>query len=156
MTRIDPLLVTRVFAVGGGVVLAGYGVVRLVADVPATSLVWLACWLVGALVISDLVVSPLVVAIGAALRRRLPDRGRRWVQGFLIMAAMLVLVSAPMIHLQGTSPPEKALLQQDFRVNLAVLVALAGLISLTGYAAERFRSRRRPERAGRPRDVGAG
>ena len=64
MSRIDVMLVGRVAAIGSGVVLAAYGAVRLLTDVPGSSLLRLAVWLVGALVISDLVVSPLVVAIG--------------------------------------------------------------------------------------------
>ena len=142
MTRIDAMLAGRVVAIGSGVVLAAYGAVRLLADVPGSSLLRLAVWLVGALVISDLIISPLVVAIGVVLRRWLPDRGRRYVQAFLIMAAMITVVAAPMIYLQGSAPPEKALLNQDFRVNLAILLGLAAMISLLGYAADRVRSRR--------------
>jgi len=141
MTRIDTMLAGRVVAIGSGVVLAAYGAVRLLADVPGSSLLRLAVWLVGALVISDLIISPLVVAIGVVLRRWLPDRGRRYVQAFLIMAAMITVVAAPMIYLQGSAPPEKALLNQDFRVNLAILLGLAAMISLLGYGRERLRSR---------------
>jgi hypothetical protein len=92
-------------------------------------------------VISDLVVSPLVVAIGAGLRRWLPDRGRRHVQAFLIMAAMITIVAVPMIYRQGTAAPEKALLDQDFGANLVILLGVAALISLVGYAADRMRTR---------------
>jgi len=141
MTRIDTMLAGRVVAIGSGVVLAAYGAVRLLTDVPGSSLLRLAVWLVGAVVISDLVISPLVVAIGVALRRWLPDRGRRYVQAFLIMAAMITVVAAPMIYLQGTAPPEKALLNQGFGSNLAILLGLAAMISLLGYAADRVRSR---------------
>jgi hypothetical protein len=144
MNRIDVMLVARVTTIGGGVVLAAYGAVRLLTDVPGSSLLRLAVWLVGAVVISDLVVSPLVVGVGVALRRWLPDRGRRYVQAFLIMAAMITVVAAPMIYLQGSAPPEKALLNQDFGANLAILLGLAAMISLLGYVRERRRSRPAP------------
>ena len=140
MSRIDVMLVARVTAIGTGVVLAGYGAVRLLTDVPGSSLLRLAVWLVGAVVISDLVISPLVVVVAVALRRWLPDRGRRYVQAFLIMAAMITLVAAPMIYLQGSAPPEKALLNQDFGTNLVILLGLAALISLLGFGRERLRS----------------
>ena len=39
-----------------------------------------------------------------------------------------------MIYLQGSAPPEKALLNQDFGANLVILLGLAALISLLGYA----------------------
>ncbi len=142
MRRIDLMLVGRVIAIGGGVLLAAYGALRLLTDVPGAGLLRLAVWLVAALVINDLLLSPLVVAVGAALRRWLPDRPRRYVQAFAIMAATITLVALPMIHLQGTFPPEKALLQQDFRVNLAILLGLAALLSLLGYARDRRRSAR--------------
>jgi uncharacterized membrane protein len=146
-SRIDAMLVARVAAIGSGVVVAAYGAVRLLTDVPGASLLRLAVWLIAAVVISDLVVSPLVVGVGVALRRWLPDRARRYVQAFLIMAAMITLVAAPMIYLQGSAPPEKALLNQDFGVNLMILVGLAALISLLGYARERRRSRPAPTSA---------
>lgn len=144
MKRIDRMLVGRVIAIGGGVLLAGYGALRLLTDVPGASLLRLVVWLVGALVINDLLLSPLVVAVGAALRRWLPDRPRRYVQAFAIMAAMVTLVAVPMIYLQGTFPPEKALLQQDFGLNLIVLLGLAALLCLLGYARDRHRARRAP------------
>jgi MFS family permease len=144
MSRLDVMLVGRVAAIGAGVVLAAYGAVRLLTDVPGSSLLRLVVWLIGAVVISDLVISPLVVAIGVALRRWLPDRGRRYVQAFLIMVGIITVVAAPMIYLQGSAPPEKALLNQDFGVNLAILLGLAALISLLGYLRERRRSRPAP------------
>lgn len=141
MKRIDVMLVARVAASAGGVVLGVYGAIRLLTDVPGASLLRLAVWLVGALVINDLVLSPLVVAVGVALRRWLPDRARRYVQAFAIMAAMITLVALPMIYLQRTFPPEKALLEQDFGVNLMILLAVAAVISLLGYVRDRRRAR---------------
>ncbi len=144
MKRIDLMLVGRVVTIAGGILLAGYGAVRLLTDVPGAGLLRLAVWLVGALVVNDLLLSPLVVAVGVALRRWLPDRPRRYVQAFAIMAAMITLVAAPMIYLQGTFPPEKALLEQDFGVNLAALLGLAALLCLLGYVRDRHRARRAP------------
>ena len=46
-------------------------------------LVWVAVWLVAAVIIHDGILSPLVLTIGAALRRFVPDRGRRYLQAGL-------------------------------------------------------------------------
>lgn len=147
MSGVDTMLVGRIAAIATGVALAAYGAVRLLTDVPGASLLRLAVWLVAALVISDLVISPLVVAVGVLLRRLLPDRIRRYVQTFLIMAAMISVVAAPMIYLQGDPPPEKALLQQDFGVNLMILLGFAAALSLLGYVRDRRRSRSTPASA---------
>ena len=58
----------------------------------------------------------------------------------LLSSGGIYVLSLP-IDLQGSAPPEKALLNQDFGANLAILLALAALISLLGYAADRVRSR---------------
>ena len=50
-SRIDAMLVARVAAIGCGVVVAAYGAVRLLTDVPGESLLRLAVWLIAAVVL---------------------------------------------------------------------------------------------------------
>ncbi|HEX6757909.1 MAG TPA: hypothetical protein VF086_05770 [Propionibacteriaceae bacterium] len=50
-----------------------------------------------------------------------PDRGRRYLQFGLIMAAMVTVIAVPMIHGARPEPPSKALLLQAFSTNLTVL-----------------------------------
>lgn len=125
-----------------GIVLVLYGAGRILFSVPPPLLVLLGVWLVGALLIQHGIVSPLVVVVGVALRRLVPDRGRRFLQIGLIVAAMVTVVAIPLIIRQGTQPPAKALLLQDYTVNLTVLLALIAALSLVAYAVRVARDRR--------------
>jgi hypothetical protein len=126
-------------AVGLGV--GTYGIFQLLTELPRQTLVLLALWLIGALIIHDGLLSPAVIGVGAALRRYVPDRGRRYLQFGLIMAAMITVIAVPMIYRTNTQPPAKALLLQDFRVNLTVLLAAIGGGTLIAYAIRVARDR---------------
>ena len=104
-----------------GISAAAYGISQLLTHIPVQSLVLLALWLIAALIIHDGLLSPAVVGIGVALRRDVPDRGRRYLQFGLITAAMVTVIAVPMIYRANTEPPSKALLLQDFAINLTVL-----------------------------------
>lgn len=136
------LLARRVFAVAGLGLLA-YGVARLFVVVAWGDLFLLLVWMVAAVVIHDGVVSPLVLAVGAALRRWVPDRGRRYLQAGLITGAMITVVALPMIYLEGSQPPVKAILLQHYGLNLTLLLTLVGVVVLALYAV-------RVARDGRP------
>jgi len=127
-----------------GIGAATYGISQLLTHVPAQSLVLLALWLIAALIIHDGLLSPAVVGIGAALRRYVPDRGRRYLQFGLIMAAMVTVIAVPMIYRANTQPPSKALLLQDFGINLTVLLAAIGGVTLAAYAIRVAQDRSAP------------
>ena len=135
------LLARRVFAVAGLALLA-YGVARLFLVVAWPDLVLLAAWLVGALVVHDGLLSPLVLAVGAALRRWLPARGRRHVQLALLTGALITVVAVPMIYLEGSQPPEKAILLQHYGLNLTLVLAAVAVVTLGLYAVRVARDRR--------------
>jgi hypothetical protein len=130
-----------------GTVLVLYGVGRILFSVPPSLLVLLGAWLIGALLIQHGVVSPLVVAAGATLRQLVPDRGRRFLQAGLIVAGLVTVVAIPLIARQGTQPPAKALLLQNYAVNLMLLLGLIAGITLVAYAVRVARDRTRPGRA---------
>lgn len=81
--------VWRIILAIAGIALLGYGVFRLLSEVPTHSLVILAVWSVAALLLHDALLAPSVVGVGWLLRRYVPDRGRRYVQIALIMIASL-------------------------------------------------------------------
>ncbi len=135
-------LVRRIAGVLGLGIL-GYGVVRLLLVAPLPDLFHLLLWLAAAVVVHDGLVSPGVVAVGWALRRWVPDRARRHLEGGLVAAAMIVVVALPLIYLEGSQPPEKALLLQDYSRNLTVLLVLVALVSTALYALRVGRDQRK-------------
>ena len=133
--------VWRIVLGAAGIGLGAYGISQLFTQLPRQTLVLLALWLIAALIIHDGLLSPAVVAVGAALRRYIPDRGRRYLQFGLIMAAMVTVIAVPLIYRAHTQPPAKALLLQDFGINLTVLLAAIGGGTLIAYAIRVARDR---------------
>jgi hypothetical protein len=122
----------RVVIGAGGVLLALFGLARLLSETAGSHLLVLAVWLVGALVLHDAVLSPVIIAIGVVLRR-VPEKARSYVQGALVAGAVVTVVAIPLVYRAGTQPEAKAILDQDFRVNLTVLLALILLTAVVSY-----------------------
>ena len=133
----------RIVLSTAGVLLLLYGAVNLLTNVDVGTLLLLALWLIGAVVILDGIVSPFVIGVGWALHRVVPPRARRYLQGGLIAAGLITVVAIPMIAQQGALPANKALLQQNFGGNLTLLVGIVGAVSLLLYAVRVARDGRR-------------
>jgi hypothetical protein len=123
----------RIALAGAGIALGLFGIFRLVTEIDAYDLFVLAGWLIGALVIHDGLLSPVVVGIGVALRR-IPPRARRFVQFGLIAGALVTVIALPMIRQEGKQPKIKAILQQNVTANLGLLLGIIAALSLVGYA----------------------
>jgi hypothetical protein len=132
-----------------GVLVVLYGIVNLLVHIPGQTLVWVAVWLIAAVIIHQGVLSPLVIAVTSLLRRVVPDRGRRYLQAALIMAVPVTVIAIPMIYRQGSQPPSKAMLLQNFTANLGLLLGIIGGLCLVGYAIRVARDRS-PARGGPP------
>ena len=104
----------------------------------------LAIWLAAAIVIHDGLLSPAVIGLGWLLRQRVPDRGRRYLQVGLVVAGLITVIAVPMVVLRGSQPPAKALLLQNYGLNLTVLLALVAVVSLALYAVRVARDRTSP------------
>lgn len=136
----------RITLVAAGLALGLVGAGLLLTGVDLGTLALLALWLVGAVVIHDGLVSPLVIGVGWVLHHTVPARARRYLQGGLVAAALITVVAVPMIAQQGAQLASKALLQQNFGSNLALLVGLVAAVSLLLYAVRVARdARRRPD-----------
>ncbi len=124
----------RVVLAVAGILLGLFGLGRLLTEIPGYSLKWLAVWLVAALLIHDGILSPVVIGVGWFLRQHVPDRGRRYLQAALIMAAMVTVIAVPMIYRRDSQPVSKAILNQNFGANLTLLLGIIAGATLLGYA----------------------
>jgi hypothetical protein len=127
------MLAWRVILAVSGILLGLFGVFRLLTQFPGPSLLPLVIWLVAALIIHDGLLSPGVVGLGWVLRRFVPDRERRYLQAWLIMSALVVVIALPMIYLRGSQPAAKAILLQDYASNLGLVIGVLGVATLALY-----------------------
>lgn len=127
-----------------GVLLGLFGVFRLLTEISAYDLVFLFIWLIGALIIHDGLLAPVVVGVGTVIAKVVPARGRRFLQGGLIAAALITAVALPMIYRARTSPSVKAILEQNFAGNLGVLLLIVLVGTLLLYLASVLRAAHAP------------
>lgn len=133
---------------GFGVALIGYGVLRILQNPTHSHPRELAVWLAGALVLHDALIAPAVIGTGWLLARTLPSRARSFVQGGLVVAAMVSVVGIFLVERQGkTASPALALLNQDYVVNLLILYALIAGVTCACYLVAVLRTRRRKVRS---------
>ena len=118
--------------VAGGLLLA-FGVFRLVTELDPADLFVLAVWLVAAVAIHDGLIAPITVGTGVALTR-VPPRSRRYLQGALLVGALITVIAIPLIGRQDTQPEAKAILLRDYGANLALLLGMTAAIALVLYA----------------------
>ena len=130
-----------IFAVSGLVLLL-FGAFRFFTEISWSNLFVLALWMIGAIVVHDGLLSPVVVGVGFMLRRWVPDRGRRYLQLGLIMAGLLTVIALPMIYLRGSQPAVKALLLRNYGLNLTLLIAVIAVVTLGLFAARVARDQR--------------
>ncbi len=118
-----------------------FGVFRLVTGLDVGDLVVLGVWLAAAVVLHDGLVAPFTVGIGAALTR-VPPRGRRYLQGALVVGALITVVALPLIDRRGTQPESKAILLRAYSGNLALLLGLTAAVALVLYLLRALRDQR--------------
>lgn len=141
----------RIILSVAGVLLLLFGAFRFFTEIPWPNLIALAMWMIGAIVIHDGILSPLVVALGYVLRRFVPDRARRYLQAALIMAALVTVVATPMLYLRGSQPGVKALLLRNYGANLTLIISIIAVVTLALYAVRVARDRNRiPEATADP------
>ena len=128
-----------VLAVAGTLLLA-FGAFRLVTELARSDLLALGLWLVVAVALHDAVIAPLTVGVGVTLTR-VPDRARRYLQGALIVGALVTVIALPLINRRDTQPVAKAILQRDYAGNLALLLGLTAAVALVLYAVRVIRDR---------------
>ena len=106
----------------GGALFA-FGVVGLLRNATQTLPGdWLA-WVVGAVLVHDVIVAPVVLACGFLLARLVPASSRGVVQATLAVCATVALMSVPVLVAAGRRADNPSLLPHDYARNLAIVLA---------------------------------
>ncbi|MFE3455040.1 hypothetical protein ACFXJ8_39565 [Nonomuraea sp. NPDC059194] len=123
---------TAGYALGGALILLGFG--GLILDADRSDLLSWALWFGGVVVAHDLVIVPLVLAAGLALRRlRLPYRVAALVGG------LVTIVALPMVLGFGRRADNPSQLPLDYPVNLAVVLLTLVVLALVADVCSRPR-----------------
>ena len=117
-----------------GILMVLFGAVRIVTVVSFVDLLILALWLIGAVVIHDGMIAPLTVGIGWLLARTAPPRARRYIQVFLVVAGLVIVIAVPLILRRNSQPVSKAILLQNYAGNLTILLGIIAAASLALYS----------------------
>jgi hypothetical protein len=115
----------RVFwALGGlGWAVMLFGVWGILGRARATAPPELAAWVIGATVVHDLVVAPVVFTVGRTLARTVRGLPRTAIQVGLILTGILVLYSIPVVGGFGRLGDNPSLLPREYGTSLLFLLA---------------------------------
>jgi hypothetical protein len=130
----------RVALIAAGALLLAFGVFRLITQLDHGDLFALVVWLVVAVLLHDFVVAPATVGVGLVLAR-VPPRARRYLQGVLVVGALITVIAIPLIHRRNTQPAIKAILLRDYAGNLALLLGLTLAVGVVLYLSRVLRDR---------------
>jgi hypothetical protein len=123
-----------------GLPILAVGIRGVLVDAADTHPVELAGWIVGAAAVHDLVLAPVVVAVGGQAGR-LPVALQRPLRFAVLATASLVLIGWPLVRGYGRSGSVPSLLPRDYGRGLAVAVGVVWLVAV-GAAAVAARRRR--------------
>ena len=136
---------TRLALYAAGAALLAYGVVGLfTADRAPSPSLWARFWL-GGLVTHDLLLAPLVVAVGVLATRLVRGDARPYVQAGLALSGMVSLVALPFVLGRGRDEREPSALPLDYGRGLFVTLAAIWL-AIAAVALLRERRNRRAMR----------
>ena len=138
------------FAIGllVGVPMLAVGVIGVLDNAPSTHPAELARWVLGAALVHDLVVLPIVAVASTLVWRALPTRVRMPVGWALATTAVVAVVSSPFVRGYGLRPGNESLLPRDHGsatlAALAVVWVTAGIWTVIRRPLDAGDRRRRP------------
>lgn len=134
--QIDPRVFWPCFVIGMAAVVWG---LRLVW-VTHVDVVRFAGWLVGGVLVHDLVIAPLTLAIGVVLARVLPPWLRAPVQVGAILTGVVLLFSIPGLVDAGHNARNPSVLPNDYPLGVAIILGAVWLAVAVAIVARRSRS----------------
>lgn len=125
------------FIIGGvGILVAAFGFRLLWGYLPYIKKINFAEWLIGGVLLHDIVIANVLLLIGWVLVKALPARIRGFAQGALVVIGLTGSMAFFVIWRQGTaSSPGLALLEQNYVTNYAIIVAVVVVVTGAWYAA---------------------
>ncbi len=139
-----------------GWALIGFGLLVLVQRRGATHPVSFAVYVLGGIVAHDLVLVPVVMALGVLAARGLPAGVRGPVQGGLLVSGIVVLTSGPMVGGFGRLADNPSLLPRDYASSLLLVAAAVWAVVAAMVAVRHVRRLRRLRRVRHDEHPGAG
>ncbi len=110
-------------AVLGGCVIV-YGVIGLFAEAAQTQPARWMLWFLGAAIVHDLLIAPVVFGIGVLVHRKVQPPLRAPLQGALIASAMLFVISLPALLGFGRDPTNPSVLPANYIAGALQLFAV--------------------------------
>ena len=107
-----------------GSVVIGFGLVSLLSKAGATRPANFAAFFVGLALVHDFLVAPATIAIATGLRGVSPRTGRGLLFGALVVSAVVVLFSAPLLFGWGAQPDNLSFLPRNYPLGLALVLAV--------------------------------
>jgi hypothetical protein len=120
-----------------GAPLAAVGVMALLDHADATHPVRAAAWIVGAALVHDLLLVPVVLVAGAVVTRA-GGRSRPWISAGLVVSGPIALFAWPFVRGYGRLANNPSILPRNYGRGLAVtLLAVWLLVGVTAWRARR-------------------
>jgi len=136
--------VVRGLLAAAGLAVLGYGLHGLLTMTRATHPPQAARWLIGGLLIHDLVAFPVTAALGLLLTRFVRAPYRAVVQGALLVSATVALASLPLWRGYGGSPDNPTVNPLPCGRNLAIVLGAVWAAAAAVIAVRARASRRSP------------
>jgi hypothetical protein len=107
-----------------GSVVMGIGLVALLSKAGATNPANFAVFFIGLALVHDFLLAPATIAIATGLRSVSPGAGRGLLFGALVVSAVVVLFSAPLLFGWGAQPDNPSFLPRNYTFGLALMLAV--------------------------------
>lgn len=107
-----------------GLPIVGYGVRGVLDALPGVQLTSFLRYFVGAAIIHDLILGPLVCLVGWAVLRGVPAVAKGPVQAALVASGTLALVAWPFVRGYGITPGEPSFLSRNYTASLLIAWAV--------------------------------
>ncbi len=129
-----------------GVALLGIGGIVLMQEVNPKKYVGILAWFLGALIIHDGIIAPIVFLVTVVMRRRLqrvPAVVVAIIQGTLVIGAIVTLLVVPEIMKKAIGTLSSSILPQNYALHLAVFLGVLVALAVLAIVAYRLMFTRR-------------